>query len=83
MAVGQKQVKNTVCELTLNTRCLGAWHEKMYEEVQSGLAIYAARGLRSGTVEITAVAFTACGGWRFFGRKMRCGNWTSSRWFQM
>ena len=32
----------------------------------SGLAICAARGLQSGTAEITAVAFSACGGWRFF-----------------
>ena len=30
----------------------------------AGLAIYAARGLRSGTAEITAVVFTACGGWQ-------------------
>ena len=48
----------------------------------SGLAIYAARGLRSGIAENTAVAFTACGGWQFFW-KMRCGNRTSSRWHQM
>ena len=35
-------------------------------------------GVASGTMEITAVAFTACGGWQFFF-EMRCGNWTSSR----
>ena len=34
----------------------------------TGLAIYAARGLRSGSAEITAVAFTGCGGWQFFSR---------------
>ena len=48
----------------------------------SGLPIYAARGLRSGSAEITAVAFTVSGGWHFFWKR-RCGNWTSSTWFQM
>ena len=32
------------------------------------LAIYVARGLRSRTAEITAVAFTACNGWQFFSK---------------
>ena len=32
------------------------------------LAIYAARGLRSGTPEITAVICTACGGWQIFSQ---------------
>ena len=32
--------------------------------LSAGLAIYVARGLWSGSAEITAVAFTACGGWR-------------------
>ena len=40
-------------------------------ESLSGLAIYAARRLRSRTAKITAVIFTACGGWHFF-RNMRC-----------
>ena len=35
----------------------------------AGLAIYAARGLRSGTAEIIAVAFIACGGWQLFSKK--------------
>ena len=28
--------------------------------------IYVVVGLRSGTAEVTAVAFTACGGWQVF-----------------
>ena len=38
----------------------------------AGLAIYAARGLQSGTAEITAVIFTACGGasgWQYLLEK--------------
>ena len=51
----------------------------------AGLAIYAARGLRSGgggTAEITTVVFTTAVAGNFV-RKMRCGNWISSRWLQM
>ena len=36
------------------------------ESPHAGLTIYAARGLRSGTAEMIAVAFNACGGWQFF-----------------
>ena len=32
------------------------------------LAIFAARGLRSGSAEITAVFFTACRDWQFFSK---------------
>ena len=34
----------------------------------AGLAIYVARGLRSGSTETTEVTFTACGGWDFFSK---------------
>ena len=53
-----------------------------HNSAQTGLAIYVARGSRSGTAEITAVVFTTAVAGNFFG-KMRCGNWTSSRWLQM
>ena len=38
---------------------------KLQPMQKNGLAIYTARGLRSGTAKIAAVAFTACGDWQF------------------
>ena len=40
-------------------------HRLVGKRLTTVSAIYTARGLRSGTAEITAVAFTACGGWHF------------------
>ena len=47
--------------------------QKIPDVTRTGLAIYAARGLRSGTAEITEVVFTACGRWQCFSR---CGKKT-------
>ena len=56
-------------------------HPTQTPRLTSGLAIYAVRGLRSGSAEITAVSFTAAV--FIFQKNKHCRNWTSSRWFQM